>query len=209
MTAVTSWWWVRHAPVTSHGGRIYGNQDVPADCSELALFDWLGEHLPADAVWVTSHLSRTRQTADAIVAAGRTMDGELLVERDLAEQNFGEWQGLTHEELRQQRSAPWHRFWLSPAEETPPGGESFAQVVDRVSATVGRLTQDHKGRDIVAIAHGGSIRAALAIALGVTPEQALSFSIANCSLTRLDLVEGPDTSAWRIVCVNRLPAGGQ
>ena len=28
---VTSWWWVRHAPVTSHHGRLYGQSDVLAD----------------------------------------------------------------------------------------------------------------------------------------------------------------------------------
>ena len=34
MTLVTRWWWIRHAPVRS-GGRIYGNDDPPADCADL------------------------------------------------------------------------------------------------------------------------------------------------------------------------------
>ena len=70
----------------------------------------------------------------------------------------------------------------------------------------------HAGRDIVAVTHGGTIRAALAIALGLDPEQALAFTVDNCSLTRLDHIAGPlgshapeSESAWRVVFVNARP----
>ncbi len=205
MSGVTSWWWVRHAPVTVTGGRIYGNQDVEADCDDAAVFAWLAAALPPGALWVTSHLRRTHQTAAAILAAGREAEAPPLIERDLGEQHFGEWQGLSHKELRERRDGRWHRFWLAPASETPPGGESFEQLVSRVSDTVDRLHASHGGRDIVAVTHGGTIRAAIGIALGITPEQSLAFSVENCSLTRLDHIPGRDGAAWRVVCVNRLP----
>ena len=207
MTRVTSWWWVRHAPVTSAGGRIYGQRDLDADCGDGAVFDWLAAHLPADALWITSQLRRTHQTAAAIWTAGGREPADPLVEPDLAEQHFGDWQGLTHEELSRRRDGRWHRFWLAPAAEVPPGGESFEQLVDRVAGALDRLHDDHGGRDIVAVAHGGTIRAALAIALGLDPERALAFSVANCSLTRVDHILGKEGAAWRVVCVNRLPGG--
>ena len=62
--------------------------------------------------------------------------------------------------------------------------------------------------------HGGSIRAALAVALGIEAERALAFTIDNCSLTRLDHIAGPgadDEGQWRINAVNlhpRLPRLG-
>ena len=65
----TSFWWVRHAPV-AHGGRIYGQTDLSCDCSETALFTGLAEKLPRSAIWVTSNLRRTHETAAAIVRAG-------------------------------------------------------------------------------------------------------------------------------------------
>ncbi len=207
MTRVTSWWWVRHAPVTTAGGRIYGQRDLDADCTDRAVFEWLAEHLPAEPLWVTSQLRRTRQTAEAIWDAGRQGAVEPLVDPDLAEQHFGDWQGLTYEELNRQRNGRWHRFWLAPAAEVPPGGESFEQLIGRVGGALDRLHDSHGGRDIVAVAHGGTIRAALAIALGIEPERALAFTVANCSLTRLDHIEGKDGAAWRVVCVNRLPGG--
>ena len=96
--ATTRFWWVRHAPVAS-GGRIYGQLDLSCDCSDTPLFAGLAAQLPRNAVWVTSDLRRTHQTAAAIICAGlpgpQPIPGpEALALADLAEQNFGEWQGL-------------------------------------------------------------------------------------------------------------------
>jgi len=210
----TSWWWVRHAPVVGHGGRIYGQDDFDCDCSDAATFQALARLLPADPVWVTSNLRRTHQTARAIHAQlPIAVDRELIMEPDLAEQHFGEWQGLTHDELAENRNGTRHRFWLAPAAEAPPGGESFVQVIDRVAAVIARLSREHAGRDIVAVTHGGTIRAALAIALDLDPERALAFGTENCSLTRIDHIAGeaPVTGApgseavWRIDHVNLSP----
>ena len=34
----TRWWWIRHAPVVGHGGRIYGQDDHDCDCSDTETF---------------------------------------------------------------------------------------------------------------------------------------------------------------------------
>lgn len=207
---VTRWWWIRHAPVTNYGGRIYGQSDVDADCSDTAVFAGLAAALPHDAVWVTSQLRRTRQTADAIglaCGAASKLPPALVVEPDLAEQHFGQWQGLTHAELAARGDGATHRFWLAPADAVPPGGESFQQLVERVVRAVNRLTARFAARDIVAVAHGGTIRAALAQALGLPAERALGFVVDNCSLTRLDHIAATpgDAGQWRVVGVNLRP----
>lgn len=208
MTIVTRWWWIRHAPVTTDQGRVYGQEDMPADTSDAAVFAALAHALPRQAVWVASHLKRTHQTAAAIVAAGCPAV-PLIFEPDLAEQHFGAWQGMPREEVYG-RFADWHRFWLAPAYEAPPGGESFVQVIGRVAGTIERLLKAHSGRDLVLVAHGGTIRAALAIALRLNPDSALSFSIDNCSLTRIEHVgeqaePGLGRGAWRVRAVNLHP----
>jgi alpha-ribazole phosphatase len=210
---VTRWWWIRHAPVTSHRGRIYGQTDVPADCSDPLPFRGLARLLPADAVWVASHLARTHQTAAAIHEAAGRAAPELVIEPALAEQHFGDWQGLTYAEA-ERRDGQWHRFWLAPARHAPPGGESFADMTVRVAAAIGELTARYRGRDIVAVTHGGTIRSALALALGLDAERALGFAIDNCSLTRIDHIHGPisshepdATASWRVATVNQPPFG--
>ena len=208
--ATTRFWWVRHAPVP-HGGRIYGQLDLSCDCSETTLFAGLAEQLPRSAVWVTSGLRRTHETAAAIIRAGlpgpQPIPGPgAIAMADLAEQNFGEWQGLTYEELSRSRNGEFHRFWHAPAHQAPPRGESFLTVAERVSRAIYRLVETCVGRDIIAVAHGGTIRAALGVALGLDPEAALAISIDNCSITRIDRIDGPGLGhGWRVVTVNRPP----
>jgi alpha-ribazole phosphatase len=91
------------------------------------VFAGLARQLPRRAVWVTSDLRRTHETAAAIIRAGlpgpQAIPGpDALALADLAEQNFGEWQRLTYEELSQSRNGDFHRFWHAPVHEAPPGG---------------------------------------------------------------------------------------
>ena len=90
----TRWWWIRHAPVVVDEGRIYGQSDLPCDCSDECVFASLATLLPRKAVWLTSHLARTQQTAQAIFAAGdfEAMPA-LQQDKDLAEQHLSDWQG--------------------------------------------------------------------------------------------------------------------
>lgn len=212
-STTTRWWWVRHAPVVGHGGRIYGQDDHDCDCTDSETFRRLAAILPRDAVWVTSHLKRTQRTADSILA--HLFDGDApapLVEAALAEQHFGAWQGMSAEDLTRRRDGAWHRFWLAPAHEAPPGGESFVDLTARVVEAIERLSQHHAGCNIVVVSHGGTIRSALALALGLEPERALSVAVENCSLTCLDHIYGAAGShapephgVWRVRLVNAAP----
>ena len=205
MPIVTRWWWIRHAPVPDTG-RIYGQRDLSCDCSDAEVFAALAAALPADAVWVTSNLRRTVETARAIHAADpqRFAGVELTALPELAEQHLGDWQGRDRKAFLAERQIGTHALWFAPADERAPGGESFADLVDRVAPTVERLTREHRGRDIVAVTHGGTIRAALAVALAIAPQAALAFATDNCALTRLDHLPGADGSGlWRVVAVNR------
>jgi broad specificity phosphatase PhoE len=208
MSDGTRWWWIRHAPVPD-GGRIYGQRDLPCDCGDTAVFAELAATVPGDAVWVTSHLKRTLATARAIHAADpRKFAGvELQAYPELAEQHLGAWQGLDRKTFYAERKVGTHALWFAPAHERAPGGESFVDLVERVVPTIERLNREHRGRDIVAVTHGGTIRAALGLALGLDPRAALAFATDNCSLTRLDHLPGAGGSGlWRVVTVNRRPA---
>jgi alpha-ribazole phosphatase len=206
-SSLTRWWWVRHAPVPD-GGFIYGQRDLDCDCGDAHVFSVLTRELPHNAVWVTSNLARTRQTAAAILASVDSQHGQVepIVMPELAEQHLGEWQGLERRAFYASRRIGTHTLWFAPADERPPGGESFTDLVERVVPAIRRLNAEHGGRDIVAVTHGGTIRAALALALGITPQAALAFSVENCSLTRLDhLTADGGEGLWRVVAVNHRP----
>ncbi|MGH6990941.1 MAG: histidine phosphatase family protein [Stellaceae bacterium] len=196
---VTRWWWIRHAPAIGFEGRVYGQTDVACDTSDRAAMTALARALPAAAIWLVSPLRRARDTAAAIREAGAA-GPEPIVEPDFIEQNFGAWQGQKRADIIR------HRLWVAGAAETPPDGENFVHVIERVGGAVTRLTEQHRGRDLIAVAHGGVIRAALGLALDLSPEIALAFAIDNLSITVIERFSGGGRShAWRIVTANRPP----
>jgi broad specificity phosphatase PhoE len=204
-TPETRFWLIRHALVEENARFImYGVMDV-ALCEttlleQAPMYRALAQRLPRPAHWVVTPLTRTRRTAEAIFAAGYPQR-ELQVEPDLIEQALGDWQGLSHAEWPSRLTRPKHPFWPLSGDEKPPGGESMVEVIARVGTALERLAQAHDGEDVVIVAHGGSIRAAVAHALRIGPDNALHLSIANLSLTALERVP----EGWRVACVNELP----
>jgi len=199
----TRWWWVRHAPVREDNGCIYGQKDLGCDTSDRVVFSAVGKILPRDAVWIASNLKRTHQTADAIWAAGFPKPEKMPHEAGLAEQHLGEWQGMNRAAFLASRPAGSH--WFADIDRPAPGGESFMDLYNRVRVVIDRITVEHSGRDVIAVAHGGTIKAAIGLALGEQPEKGLAFDIDNCSVTRLDHFAGAERSNWRLPMVNQQP----
>jgi broad specificity phosphatase PhoE len=212
MAIVTRWWWVRHAPVINSRHELYGHKDLDCHLDDEESLAALAQWLPDNAVWVTSHLKRAIATADAV--RGRMIGqkpnlGEPIIERAFAEQHFGDWEGLSFDELRHALGEAFDAFWREPARVAAPAGESFVDVIERVADGMARLNIAHAGCDIIAVAHGGSIRAALAHALSLDPDSALTFRIDNLSLTVIEHTTPTSTipergarTTWRIASVN-------
>jgi alpha-ribazole phosphatase len=201
----TRFWLIRHAIVDENARAIlYGVMDVPLCETSLLeqtpMYRALASRLPRPAVWKVSPLSRTRRTAEAIFAAGYP-HAEPEIEPDLIEQSLGEWQGLPHAELPARLTLPKHAFWPLAGDERPPGGETMAEVIERVGAALERLAVRHEDQDVVVVSHGGAIRAAVAHCLRIGPDNALHLVVQNLALTLLE--RSPE--GWRVVCVNELP----
>jgi alpha-ribazole phosphatase len=199
----TRWWWVRHAPVREDGGCIYGQKDLGCDTSDRVVFEAVAKILPRQALWFSSNLKRTHQTADAIWAAGFPKPAAMPHEKVFAEQHLGEWQGMNRAAFLASRPAGSH--WFAGIDEPAPGGESFMDLYNRVRGGIDRITRAHGGQDIIAVAHGGTIKAAIGLALGGQPEKGLAFDIDNCSVTRLDHIAAGDREVWRLPMVNQQP----
>ena len=202
----TRFWWVRHAPVREDGGCIYGQRDLPCDCSETHVFEALSRVLPRDALWVTSNLGRAKQTAAAIFAAGHPdAHPHPLAMAEFAEQNLGDWQGLNRAEFFRNVKPSPAGHWFNAPEERAPNGESFVDLIDRTRSGIDKLAASHGGRDVVVVAHGGTIRAAIGIALNLAPSAMMAFTTDNCSVTRLDILRNESESGWRVLMVNHQP----
>ena len=200
---VTRWWWVRHAPVRNDGGNIYGQTDIACDTSDIEVFEAIAKILPRNAVWVASNLKRTHQTAEAIWDAGYPQPAAMTKEAAFAEQNLGRWQGMNRAAFIASR--PVGSSWFADINEPAPAGESFMDLYVRTRRTIDRINNEAAGRDVIAVAHGGTIKAAIGLALEGQVERALSFDIDNVSITRLDYFASPERSVWRLPMVNQQP----
>ncbi|WP_376096376.1 histidine phosphatase family protein [Roseomonas sp. CCTCC AB2023176] len=199
---------IRHALVEPSARlTAYGAMDVPlcalALAEEVAAHAWLADRLPQPARWYCTPLMRTKATAAAIFAAGYP-EAELTPLDGFVEQRLGEWEGLAHDAFIRMLTLPAHPFWMHGADEKPPGGESFRDVMDRVAPAMQRIVDENPDGDAIVVAHGGSIRAAIACAMELSPFQAFQFSVKNLSHTRLEAEGGH----WRVITINEEPPLG-
>ena len=202
---ITRFWWVRHGPTRNPDGLVCGRLDLPF----LAIPDqssmWLAGVLPAAGAWVTTPLKRTMGTAQAILRASASNISAIAIP-ELLEQSFGQWEGQPAEAVYG-AMGPDDSFWHAADGGTPPGGESFAQVMARTAEAIDDLADRYSGCDVVVVGHAGPIRAAVAVALDLAPRVALRLSVEPLSVTRLDRVDGIGGAAWRVGFVNRTAPG--
>ena len=187
MEGETFLWLIRHAPVDGVAGTIHA-ADAPADLGDRAQLDALRRHLPGNAA---SYASPSRRTVETARALG--LEPELVGE--FGEQDFGDWTGHRHDALIATGGDAYAQFWNDPAGRRPPGGESFTDQVARVRLGLARIGAG----SAALVVHSGTIRAALCIALDLTPQAALRFVIDPLSLTRIDRL----AAGWRVVSVNQ------
>ena len=121
---------------------------------------------PAVAAVVTSPLSRSVRTAQAIAASAEG-DVPIVVEPDLVECDFGAWEGLTFAEVRE-RYPDELDAWLGSVSVAPPGGESFDAVTTRVRKVVSQLLGEYPGVTVVVVSHVTPIKLILRDALAAT-----------------------------------------
>jgi broad specificity phosphatase PhoE len=124
----------------------------------------LGERLEdteLDAIY-SSDLQRARETAE-VVARMKSLTVETTP--DLREVDVGSWSGLTRAEAEARYPEAYAR-WLQGAEGWDDG-ETYDQLGERVVRAIQRIAKDHDGQRVLIVAHGGTIRAIHAAALGV------------------------------------------
>jgi broad specificity phosphatase PhoE len=114
---------------------------------------------PVAAVY-SSPRARAYRTAQPIAAR---FQQDVQVVDELAEGDFGAWEGLSRAELlaRGPLVEQQLRAWEADPTQAPPEGESFADVQARVTTAIARLAEKHPDQTIVLVSHVGPIKALL------------------------------------------------
>ena len=114
--------------------------------------------------------SPLRRAADTAAGIHEVSGAELRKDDRLREGSFGDWEGLTRNEVlnRSARDAELLLRWEENPSLAPPGGESGDDVRRRVVGLVDELAVEFPGGTIVLVSHVGPIKALLSAALGST-----------------------------------------
>ncbi|MEV3891128.1 bifunctional RNase H/acid phosphatase [Streptomyces anulatus] len=129
---------------------------------------------------VSSPLRRCRETAAAV--AGR-LGLDVRIDEGLRETDFGAWEGLTFGEVRE-RYADDLTAWLASPDTAPTGGgESFAEVAERVAAARDRIVARYAGRTVLLVTHVTPIKTLVRLALGAPPEALFRMELSAASIS--------------------------
>jgi alpha-ribazole phosphatase/probable phosphoglycerate mutase len=133
-------------------------------------------------VVVSSPLQRCAEFAAELAAnAGIPLETEAR----LKEISFGEWEGLTHQEVRQSAPDSLDRFWHDPLRCPPPGGEHLEAFNSRVMASWNELLGRHTGKKILVVAHGGVNRLILCHTLQIPMQHMFRLDVPFAGLSRI------------------------
>ncbi|NDZ63842.1 bifunctional RNase H/acid phosphatase [Streptomyces cyaneofuscatus] len=129
---------------------------------------------------VSSPLRRCRETAAAV--ADR-LGLAVRIEDGLRETDFGAWEGLTFGEVRE-RYGDDLTTWLADPETAPTGGgESFAEVAERVAAARDRLTARYAGRTVLLVTHVTPIKTLVRLALEAPAKAMFRMELSAASIS--------------------------
>ncbi|MCE2880868.1 MAG: histidine phosphatase family protein [Planctomycetaceae bacterium] len=166
---------VRHGETEwSQSGRHTSRTDLPLTAEGERRIESIAATLAAHpfSLVLSSPLRRAVRTCELAGLRGRAE-----LDADLVEWNYGDYEGLTTAEIREQRPA-WNLF-----HDGAPGGESAEEVGARVARAIGRIV-DAEG-DVAVFAHGHVLRVLGALWVGHAPEDAERLALDTGSVSIL------------------------
>ncbi len=117
--------------------------------------------------YVASPLDRTRQTMEILRDTLGLPPAQYRMDSRLKELTFGRWEGLTWKEVRRKDPSGASAREEDKWNMVPPGGESYAMLVQRVAPLIEELT-----RECCIVAHGGVARALMVLIGGIDTDDA-------------------------------------
>ena len=140
-----------------------------------------------DAI-VASPLQRTVRTAEEVAAVTGV---PVLTDEGFRETNFGAWEGLTFAEVREHWPSEL-TTWLADPSVAPPGGESFDQVSERVTAALHRILAERAHQTVLIVSHVTPIKTLVAAALLAPPAALYRMHLDVAALCEIDwYADGP------------------
>jgi len=142
----------RHGETEWNVAEVFRGQiDIGLSTTGVKQAELLAEYLSTAAIEVvySSPLQRALQTAGAIARLHKL---EVNVAPDLIDLNFGRWQGLSQEEVKE-KYRELYTLWINhPEQVRVPDGEALHDVRKRVGRFIDKIIPKHTGT-VVIVSH--------------------------------------------------------
>ena len=163
--------------------RVQGHSDTPLNEHGREQARKLSATLGLEAfdLVISSDLDRAKETARLSLPAGTA----ITEASDLRELNFGDWEGLTGPEIEANAPGSLGKTWRGWGEA--PSGESLAAFAERIDRVVQRLRAELGEGTALVVAHGGTLRVVICLAMGLPVDKAWQFQLANTAVSELEL----------------------
>ncbi|EJO21412.1 putative alpha-ribazole phosphatase [Selenomonas sp. FOBRC6] len=138
-------------------GRFQGHSDVPLSAEGRAQAAALGKNLVVDHVDAiyASDLTRAMETAAPLA---QRFGLEVISDPLLRELNFGSWEGRNFNDVNAENPNAMKNFYTDPEQADIPESEPFPEFQRRVAGRVREIVAQERGKRIVIVSHGASIR---------------------------------------------------
>ena len=138
-------------------GRFQGHSDVPLSAEGRAQAAALGKNLVVDHVDTiyASDLTRAMETAAPLA---QRFGLEVISDPLLRELNFGSWEGRNFNDVNAENPDAMKTFYNDPERVNIPDSEPFPEFQRRVAGRVHEIVAQERGKRIVIVSHGASIR---------------------------------------------------
>ncbi len=180
-------------------GKIQGGHDVLLNETGRRQAERLAEGMdsrPVSRIF-TSTLKRAVETAEMI---NRRKNVEICPMPQLIEVEFGKWEGMTWDEIKEAYPKEYECWTLNPAEVTPPGGESQEQVKNRCVWTIKEILKRTNGQeDVAVVSHGATIANLISCMMGDNQEES-GIIVENASITTVNY--NPITEEFMMIEIN-------
>jgi hypothetical protein len=176
---------IRHGETEwNQTGRFQGHSDVPLSETGRAQAEALGRNLALDHVDAiyASDLIRAMETAAPLAARfGLTVMSDPLL-RDL---NFGAWEGRSFSDVNAENPDAMKQFYNDPERADIPHSEPFPDFQKRVAGRVRAIAAEQRGKRVVIVSHGASIRILLTDILAMPIRSIWHISQLNTAVNKI------------------------